>query len=85
LGVGGSVSEDHVFIEWPDPVTRTVVSPDGWKLCLRVDEKCQLFNLRDDPGECTNLFDSGRHRDVISRLTAKIRAWQETVDDPVVI
>ena len=83
LLAGGSVSEDHVFIEWPDPVTRTVVSPDGWKLCLRVEEKCQLFNLKDDPGECTNLFDSGRHQDVISRLAAKIRAWQKTVHDPV--
>ncbi|MBN2293486.1 MAG: sulfatase-like hydrolase/transferase [Pirellulales bacterium] len=63
--------------------TRTVVSPDGWKLCLSDNDKCQLFNLHDDPGETTNLFDDRRHRDVISRLTSKIHAWQESVDDVV--
>ena len=47
--------------------------------------KCQLFHLEDDPGECTNLFDSGRHQDVIDRLTAKIRDWQAAVDDSVTI
>ena len=64
---------------------RTVVSPDGWKLCLSDHDKCQLFNLRDDPGETVNLFDSGRHGDVIGRLTGRIHQWQESVDDKVVV
>ncbi|MBD3373506.1 sulfatase-like hydrolase/transferase [candidate division KSB1 bacterium] len=114
---GGSVEEDHVFIEWntrerrqptaedlnnPDEVaipnidataeqifmakqtyTRTVVSPDGWKLCLSDTDRNQLFNLNDDPGETTNLFDSGRHDDVIRRLTQKIQDWQSRVGDDV--
>ncbi|UCC99316.1 MAG: sulfatase-like hydrolase/transferase [Phycisphaerales bacterium] len=63
--------------------SRAVISPDGWKLCLSDVDKSQLFNLRDDPGETTNLFDSGRHADVIARLSAKIRAWQESVQDKV--
>jgi len=63
--------------------SRAVISPDGWKLCLSDVDKSQLFNLRDDPGETTNLFDSTRHRDVISRLTGKIRQWQESVHDKV--
>ena len=63
--------------------TRTVISPDGWKLCLSDVDKCQLFNLKKDPGETTNLFDSGRHRDVISRLTKRIYQWQEKVQDKV--
>ncbi len=61
--------------------SRAVVTPDGWKLCLSDVDKSQLFNLSEDPGETTNLFDSGRHKDVISRLTKKIHAWQETVRD----
>jgi hypothetical protein len=62
---------------------RTVVSPDGWKLCLSDRDKCQLFHLGKDPGETTNLFDSGRHDDVIKRLTAEIRRWQEKTKDSV--
>jgi arylsulfatase len=63
--------------------TRSVVSADGWKLCLSDLDKCQLFNLRADPHETTNLFDSGLHDDVIARLTRKIHAWQERVEDRV--
>ena len=63
--------------------TRSVVSPDGWKLCLSDRDKCQLFNLRKDPHERANLFDSGRHEDVIARLTGEIHAWQESVGDEV--
>jgi len=68
------VAKDH---------TRTVISPDGWKLCLSNRDHCQLFHLATDPGETTNLFDSGKHADVIARLTGKIRHWQETVRDKV--
>ncbi len=65
--------------------TRTVITPNGWKLCLSDVEKCQLFDLNDDPGETTNLYDSGQHQDVINRLTKKIRRWQESVQDTVVV
>lgn len=61
--------------------SRAVISPDGWKLCLSNLDKCQLFNLNEDPGETTNLFDSGQQKDVIVRLTKKIHQWQETVAD----
>ena len=78
---GGKAAEDHVFIEWP--TIRTVVSPDGWKLSLFTDDKCQLFNLTKDPGETTNLYDSGKYEDVIRRLTKKINDWQKKNKDTV--
>jgi arylsulfatase A-like enzyme len=82
LVTGGKVAEDHVFIEWGiKPRVRTVVSPDGWKLCLSKEDKCQLFNLQDDPYEKTNLYDSGKHQAVIARLTEKILKWQNTTND----
>jgi arylsulfatase A-like enzyme len=61
--------------------SRAVISPEGWKLCLSDADNCQLFNLKKDPGETINLFDSGLHRDVILRLTGKIHEWQESVND----
>lgn len=76
-----AIADDYVFIEWPDPLCRTVISPDGWKLCLRVDDKCQLYHLSEDPGECTNLYYTGKHQEVIARLAGRLRAWQEKTHD----
>jgi len=61
--------------------SRAVITPDGWKLVLSDVEKCQLFNLREDPGERTNLYDSGRHTKTIKRLREKIQRWQASVGD----
>lgn len=65
--------------------TRAVLSPDGWKLCLSDADKCQLFDLNKDPGETVNLFDSGRHDKIISRLIRLIHKWQESVGDKVMV
>jgi arylsulfatase A-like enzyme len=61
--------------------TRAIVSPDGWKLCLRDHDKNELYNLRLDPAEEHNLFYTGEHRDVIDRLTNDIHVWQERAGD----
>ncbi|MBN1346342.1 MAG: sulfatase-like hydrolase/transferase [Phycisphaerae bacterium] len=63
--------------------TRSIIAPDGWKLCLSDKDKCQLFNLKQDPGETRNLFDSGRYSEVIGRLSKRIRRWQERTGDAV--
>lgn len=60
---------------------RAVVSPDGWKLCLRDKDLHELYNLHDDPGEKTNLYREAKHRNVVDRLTAEIKAWQATTGD----
>ena len=68
-----------------DSEIRTVVSPDGWKLCLAAGDKSQLFNLNGDPGETNNLYYSGKHRDVIERLTSRIHKWQKKVADTLTV
>jgi choline-sulfatase len=106
---GGTVKEDHVYIEWnpavlrdktphsiptvsPEDVqrvhrayTRTVISPDGWKLCLSDQDNSQLFNLKEDPGETNNLFYTNVHKDIIANLTKKIDAWQERAKDTATV
>jgi arylsulfatase A-like enzyme len=62
---------------------RTVIAPDGWKLCLSDGDKSQLFNLDEDPLETKNLYDSVRFTDVVQRLTEKIHRWQELVKDTI--
>jgi len=87
-GQGAVWDTDPVEVASPEAIsriagesTRTVIAPDGWKLCLSDLDKCQLFNLHEDPNEMTNLYDSGRHPDVISRLTERIHDWQESTMD----
>jgi arylsulfatase A-like enzyme len=60
---------------------RTVVAPEGWKLCLRDIDKNELYNLRDDPDERRNLFYKNAHGDVIAELTAQLHRWQEREGD----
>jgi arylsulfatase A-like enzyme len=61
--------------------TRAIVSPDGWKLCLRDKDKNELYNLRDDPGERKNLYSDSSQGDTIKRLTEEIHQWQERTGD----
>jgi N-acetylglucosamine-6-sulfatase len=61
--------------------TRTVISPDGWKLCLRDKDLNELYNLNEDPLETRNLYEDRQYAPVISRLAGEIHRWQETTHD----
>jgi arylsulfatase A-like enzyme len=68
-----------------DESTRTVVSPDGWKLCLRDKDLNELYNLSDDPLETRNLYANQEYASVISRFTGEIHRWQESTNDKLKI
>ena len=61
--------------------TRTVITPDGWKLCLRDKDLNELYNLNDDPLERRNLYADRQYASVIAGLTREIRRWQESTND----
>jgi arylsulfatase A-like enzyme len=61
--------------------TRTVVSPDGWKFCLRDKDLNELYDLKDDPFETRNLYSDPGCVSVISRLAGEIHRWQEFTND----
>src|SRR5207248_521816 len=61
--------------------TRTVITPDGWKLCLRDKDLNELYNLNDDPLETRNLYADRQHASEIARLADEIRQWQEVTKD----
>lgn len=60
---------------------RTVISPEGWKLCLSDKDKSQLFNLNKDPYEMTNLFYSRDYDNIKNTLANKIFNWQNETHD----
>jgi arylsulfatase A-like enzyme len=61
--------------------TRAMVSPDGWKLCLRDRDLNELYNLKDDPFETRNLYADGQYASVISALSDEIYRWQKKNND----
>jgi len=61
--------------------TRSVVSPDGWKLCLRDKDSNELYNLKDDQFETRNLYSDPQYTSVVSRLAAEIYRWQAATND----
>ena len=63
--------------------TRALITPDGWKLCLRDKDKNELYNLREDPHELHNLFGRAEHKSIVSKLTSEIHQWQRDVGDSI--
>ena len=61
--------------------TRAIVSPEGWKLCLRDKDKNELYNLREDPDERHNLYYRSEQVEIIARLTDEIHRWQQRTSD----
>jgi arylsulfatase A-like enzyme len=65
--------------------TRTVVSPDGWKLCLRDKDSNELYNLKNDPFETGNLYSDRQYASVISRLAGEVHRWQRSTNDKLIV
>jgi len=62
---------------------RTIVGSDRWKLNLSPGDQCELYDLNTDPYELTNLYDDARYKDRIRDMAAKIRIWQDTINDRI--
>jgi arylsulfatase A-like enzyme len=61
--------------------TRAVISPEGWKLCLRDQDLNELYNLDADPNEAHNLYYQPDYRAIIEQGRRDILSWQRTTGD----
>jgi arylsulfatase A-like enzyme len=78
---GSRLARRRIIKRAVEESTRTVVSPDGWKLCLRDKDLNELYNLKDDPFETHNLYKDPGCAPIISRLAAEIHRWQDSTND----
>ncbi len=78
---GSRLARRRVIKRAVEESTRTVVSPDGWKLCLRDKDLNELYNLQDDPFETRNLYSDAQYASVVSRFASQIHRWQESTND----
>lgn len=60
---------------------RSLITADGWKLNVGMDDRGELFDLNSDPAELRNLIDSPDHANRKSDLLARLISWQASVDD----
>lgn len=78
---GSKLASRRVIRRAVEESTRTIISPDGWKLSLRDKDLNELYNLNDDPLETANVYADARHSGVVSRLSEEIQRWQKSVGD----
>jgi arylsulfatase A-like enzyme len=78
---GTSLARRRMVKRAVEESTRTIVSHDGWKLCLRDKDLNELYNLNDDPFETRNLCMNRQYASVISRLAGEVHRWQEATCD----
>lgn len=67
-----------LLAEGPGKMVRTA----DWKLCWRPNGLNELYSLRDDPLEHTNLAGRGEHAGVQHELEQRIFAWMVRSEDP---
>jgi arylsulfatase A-like enzyme len=80
---GSRLARRRVIKRAVEESTRTLVSPDGWKLCLRDKDMNELYNLKSDPFETRNVYSDPACASVISRLAGEIHRWQEFTHDKI--
>jgi len=78
---GTSLASRRMIKRAVDESTRALVSPAGWKLCLRDKDLNELYNLNTDPLETRNLYSDRQCASVISRLAGEIHRWQDSSQD----
>jgi len=78
---GSKLARRRVIKRVVEESTRALVSPDGWKLCLRDKDLNELYNLNEDPFETRNLYLDPGCASVVSRLADAIHRWQEFTND----
>ncbi len=78
---GTSLARRRMIKRAVEESTRAVVSPDGWKLCLRDKDLNELYNLKDDPRETRNLYSDPQFASMTSQFAGEIHRWQESTND----
>src|SRR6478609_6387267 len=78
---GSTLARRRMIKRAVEESTRALVSPDGWKLCLRDKDSNELYNLNADPFETRNLYSYPQYGTVVSRFTTEIYRWQDTTND----
>jgi uncharacterized sulfatase len=62
-----------------------MIRTDEWKLVRhhREEGSDELYNLKADPGEMTNIYNDPQAKKMQARLQSRLTRWQRTINDPL--
>jgi arylsulfatase A-like enzyme len=63
--------------------THRMIREGDWKYVFYASGIDELYNLREDPWECTNLIDNTEHAAQLKKLQQALSRWMEETRDPV--
>ena len=64
---------------------RTIIGREGWKLNLSRHDRCELYDLNNDPHEEKNLFNDPAQSERVLALIERLRRWQERTGDTALL
>jgi len=83
----GTINENKFFFDelntWTQSGFTKMVRKGDWKFIFNMEGKGQLYNLKNDPFELKNLFNSKKHKDVQLELTQELLKWEIATGDPL--
>jgi len=80
----GKVASVYPFVCGYFRDTQRMIRTEDFKLIYYPQiNKLQLFDLRNDPDEITNLADNPRHKQRVAELLARMRTWFKRNGDPL--
>ena len=81
--VEGDLCDERVLSDAVRDPVRTIYSGDGWKLTCSPAGQHELFDLKADPDELTNLYGEAEHRERVGSMWRALLDWQRRTGDTV--
>ncbi len=74
-------SEERIRAAMRGDPARGIITPQGFKYVWWQSGHRELYDLRADPGETTNLAGRSEHQPTVAALQDEIRRWQQQTND----
>ncbi len=83
----GAVRKKGLFFDelntWSQSGTISMVRKGDWKMVMDMHGNGELYNMRKDPSEMNNLFDSRRYSRKKEELMQELLKWEIGLNDPI--
>ncbi len=83
----GAVGKKGLFFDelntWSQSGTISMVRKGDWKLVMDMHGNGELYNIKKDPSEINNLFNSRKHLNKRAEMMQELLKWEIGLNDPI--